>query len=172
MKFENEEVTISTAKLEPCGASLSHLARAVYMNYVHRHTTGSIRLSTACANEASTPSASRASDDLALNEPKACEVPMRTACSENEPLACIMEVRLEIFKLSRALLAVVSHFLETQQHKTQRRRSGQSLHEHDLLVGSSSSIESSDDHTAEEEGLELLSHKCIWVSESPEKSSG
>lgn len=83
-----------------------------------------------------------------------------------------MEVRLEICKSSRALLAIVSHSLKTQQHKPQRRRSGQSLHEHDLLVGSRAAIESSDDHAAEEECLELLSHKRVRVNKPPEESSG
>lgn len=65
-----------------------------------------------------------------------------------------------------------SVFLEAKQHKTQRRRSGQSLHEHDLLVGSGTSVKSSDDHTAKEECLKLLSHKCIRVNKPPEESSG
>lgn len=62
--------------------------------------------------------------------------------------------------------------LETQKHKTQRRRSRQCLHEQDLLVGGGTSVEPGDDDTAQEEGLELLAHERIWVSGSPEKACG
>lgn len=61
-------------------------------------------------------------------------------------------------------------FLKTQQHKPKRNRSRQSLHKQDLLVGSGTSVDSSNDNTAQEERLELCSYTCVRMKSSPEKS--